>query len=359
MKKIKILILATFILLITLQYKLNGQISPIYDYNYVNDTALSDEFNGTQINTLKWHIYNYDGCCNGAGVYFSSSLASEDSGYLKLEATNSDGLLTTSGIESLNNSYLYGYYEMRAKLPGYFNTLTNSPCSQGFWTSFWTYYHVQTENPLCTVAHNEIDIQESSGLNGSGWGAGIDNNANIVESHCWGNPSNCSAILSDVSSLSNLPPLYANFHKFAAEYLSNRMIFYFDDVPFAIYYGQTFNPTYSMKVVMDNQLQALSTFNSNTPWPMYYTIDYFHYYQLNTTNCSTNLYIKNNAQLANFWRPGSAGVLSNITIGDGTDPVSLTAGVTYVFRAVNSVTINGNFTMGSGSSLNIIPTPCD
>ena len=85
---------------------------------------------------------------------------------------------------------------------------------------------------------------------------------------------------------------------------------------------------------------------------------YFHYYKLRL-DCSNPLTILNNLQLATYWTSGIPAVKSDITIGNGVSPISLNSGVCYVFRAVNSITINGDFSAPIGSELNIIPTPCN
>lgn len=156
----------------------------------------------------------------------------------------------------------------------------------------------------------------------------------------------------------NLPPLYENFHKFAAECLPGRVIFYFDDVSYFSIYSQSY-PTHPMRVVIDNQLQVYpKDFVTNgipvTPWPIYYVVDYFHYYQLNMDYCGTDATINSNSDLTSF----QYGVRRNITIGNGSSSISLNTGDNITFRATNGVTINGNFTVPVGSTLNIIPTPC-
>lgn len=343
----KVLVIAS---LLILPFAMKGQSPPNLDGNWALNPSLSDEFQGYSLDLTKWDILDNSVPCDPVDGHdcwtygrFVSYNVVPSGDLLLLKATDK---LHTSGIKSKNSNYLYGYYELRAKLPGYLNPLTNQPCNRGFWTSFWAYYQVKTNN--CIIAHNEIDINEISGLDG------VDSDARTVNSHCWSYSGNCQADLYCDTLLHNLPPLYENFHKFGAEYLPDRIIFYFDDVPFNVYHGQVFNPAYAMRVVIDNQLRIESEINDNTPWPMNYTIDYFRYYQLKTNYCATDASIIDNTQLANF----QFGVRRNITIGNGSSNVSLAIGVTNTFRATEGITINGNFTVPLGSVLYLIQTPC-
>jgi len=332
-----------------------GQIAPNKDKNWVLNTSLSDEFNGTIVDTAKWKIIT--GWHVGSAPYYVSNVAIEDetsSGgsrvnrILRMKAASKS---STGGIESKNANYLYGYYEMRARLPGYFNTELQQPCSRGFWTAFWAAHQVRDSiNPKCIIEHNEIDIVEPCGYWHGEWQD--DAQTNEVGHHMLSSePCNITKLSPKI--IKNLPPLYENFHKFAAECLPDRIIYYFDDVPFHTVYGLPF-PNTLMKVVMNNQLCSSNTFYPNTPFPLYYDVDYFRYYQLNTQYCNTDALIINNTQLSNF----IYGVRQNITIGNGTAAISLNSGESVTFRATNAVTINGDFTVPLGCELNIISTLC-
>ena len=266
---------------------------------------------------------------------------------------------STGGIRSKNENYLYGYYEMRAKLPGYFNDSLQQPCSRGFWTSFFTYHQVSGPPGCRVIEHCEIDIVEPNGyINGLGEQTD-DAQSNTIGHHMIMDTSSCDHTKLSPKGIHNLPILYENFHKFAAECLPDRIIYYFDDVPIHTVYGMPF-PNHLMHVAMINQLQNgiwsqyPNIFYPNTPFPIYFDVDYFRYYQLNTQYCNTDALIINNNQLSNF----VYGVRRNITIGNGSAAISLNAGQSVTFRATNDVTINGEFTVPLGSELNIIYTPC-
>jgi beta-glucanase (GH16 family) len=348
MKKFMNVLLMAF--LIILPFAMKGQSPPIFDHNWEKNTSLSDEFQGSSLNLTMWDMLDNSTPCDpvdghdcwtqGSFIPSVSNVFLTNNDFLVLRATNST---TTGGVKTKNENYLYGYYEMRAKLPGYFNPLTNSHCSLGFWTAFWVYHQVKDASK-CLLEHNEIDIVEPNG--------NTESDAQTNEVGCHQYVGNCLAQKFGTKIITNLPPLYVDFHKFAAECLPDRVIYYFDDVPFNVVYGQPSYPTHLMRVVIDNQLTT--GINSNTPWPMDYVIDYFRFYQLKTNYCGIDSYINDNAQLASF----QFGVRRNITFGNGSNTVSLVAGDNMTFRATNEITINSDFIVPLGSEINLIRTPC-
>ena len=87
-------------------------------------------------------------------------------------------------------------------------------------------------------------------------------------------------------------------------------------------------------------------------------VDYFRYYTLNK-DCSNSLTILSNTDLSSYWNGGSVGVKSDITFGNGAGTISLSSGDHMIFRAVNSITINGDFTVPAGAEFTAEPTPCN
>ena len=357
-----------------------GQVTPIKDKNWVLNPSLSDEFNGTRLDTTKWATdpFAWYAECYPRNVTIEDMPRSSNNGSigvqpnrmlrLRAEYDNSETHWKgfTGGVETKGKNYLYGYYEMRAKLPGYLDTIHSIPgypdslgqhCSRGFWPTLYTSHQVIDPNdPDSILEHEEIDIVEPAGntptddaqSNILGYGIRVN-----------GEPMHCIKIIH------NLPPEYEDFHKYAAECLPDRVIYYFDDVPIHTLEGMPY-PKTLMRVTICNQLQSGSDYlerkfgienvfkGYNTPWPIYYDVDYFRYYQLNTQYCNTDALIINNTQLSNF----VYGVRRNITIGNGSAAISLNSGESVTFRATNDVTINGEFTVPLGSELNIIYTPC-
>jgi beta-glucanase (GH16 family) len=340
------------VLILVMHQNLFSQIPPSKDLNWIKNLNLSDEFNDTQINTAKWKIFNYNYCCSY--FPFINTNTTINNGFLELKADYLYGSLNSAGIETVSSNYLYGYYEISAKLPGYFNPQTNEPTNQGFWTAFWVYYQERDQfNKI--IAHNEIDILEPSGLDGSSYGAGIENDAQTNEVGCWMYTSYNQITKYGSKIINNLPALYEDYHKFAVEYLPGKLIYYFDDVPFNIVLDQPSYPYVPMKVVLANQLQSFANINSNTPWPMIFKIDYFRFYELNRQFCDNDAYINNNSDFFNF----QFGIRNNIYVGNGTSSLNVLNGSSSTLRAKNITVINSNFTVPIGAEFNIIPSLCN
>ncbi len=328
--------------------------TPANDLNWQLDTAKSDEFNGNSINTVKWHILDCPSgdCCNyGGGTAFERGNATVSGGLLQLRA---DGpgyapipcnreTYATGGIVTDSNYYSYGYFEMYAQFPGFYSN--GNPCGKKFAPTFWTAY--EKFDTTCLIIHNEIDIQDVSGA--------LFANADIVATGVWREDGHCSNHLVCSGGYQSPTPLFAGFHKYAAEWRSNALIFYFDDLPFNENINKQFTIMHPQGVHIDLQLADSSVhFCSGITFPQYYSVDYFRYYTLKL-DCSTNSVLLTNADLASY----IFSVKSDITFGNGSGSISLNSTDVKYFRAVNSITMNGTFTAPLGSELGLIPTPCN
>src|SRR5690554_2580712 len=146
-------------------FRLFAQGPPSEDNNWKLIESLSDEFNDTVLDRTKWDAldpgkgigYNW-----GGGARFIPENAIVDGNYLqlKVERTANEKGYYSGGIQSVGNDYSYGYFEIRAKLPGFYKD--GKPNAQGFWPAFWTYYQVR-DSTGCILIHDEIDILEPAG----------------------------------------------------------------------------------------------------------------------------------------------------------------------------------------------------
>jgi len=132
MKKKKFLIKFCVLALIThwLIPNINAQ-TPLNDKNWLpKNTSLSDEFNGTSLNTNLWQALD---CPSGIGYNWGGSTAFSNQnvtvggGVLSLITTGEQFCFNvppnnigykTGGIWTINESYNYGYIEIYAQLPG-------------------------------------------------------------------------------------------------------------------------------------------------------------------------------------------------------------------------------------------------
>ena len=240
--------------ILTLGYfmKPNAQVPPNLDPNYELVTSKSDEFTSSSLDQTKW-----DNCANigigwGYGSYLSASNVILDAGYLRLRWSRTGSTMRVGQIRSKNSNYSYGYFEISAKILDPGNYKNGIPCATGLWPSFWTYY---TGDLPCY--HDEIDIVETLYKDCK--------EVNIMGSNIHDKePESTDPTASDCNGLSRYAnrynynqPLFEDEHKYAAEWLSDRVILYFDDQPVGIYYGNGI-PQHTQYVVLSMQ--------TNTSW---------------------------------------------------------------------------------------------
>lgn len=339
--------------------------TPLYDKTWTFQSSQSDDFNGSSLgsNWEKLHVVSPPlvGFNWGGNSRFTSVNTTVSSGELsfKVDAPFSGSTVpydfteccNTGGIQSVNFNYSYGYFEMYAKLPGFVDG-SNIGHAYRFWPAFWLYYE-PASNPCSSWVHDELDIVDPGGnlySDAKSWGG-----------NSWNENGPCTNY--SVYSFQNISSTYlcSSYHKFAMEWNNDRAIFYLDDLPV----GEKLNePAYTMnnmRVVIDQQIEGSgcpNDFDIGTTFPQYMNVAYFYYYKLNK-DCSSNLTILNNTDLSNYWTTGVPAVKSNITFGNGSNSVSLVSGDHMTFRAVNTITINGAFTVPSGAEFIALPTPCN
>ena len=275
---------------------------------WILDTSQSDEFNGTALDTSKWWAIDpcnftdsiYHGYNWGSGDHFRPQNVSVNNGNAVLTIDyNPDSLndsvpcfhhhlyrFYSGGIQSkqtreqgfdIRGNYSYGYYEMRAKLPGYYNA-NHQSVGTGFWPTFWFYYeHLQGP---CNKKQDEVDILEPDAFQY------YDARTNVVGLHDEDGMCVSHKIAQD--SMRSATPLFEDYHKYAVESLPDKLIFYFDDQPFfsadtitspqythSLNFPPYLSSSYECGVVSNNPYPL-----SDTPFPQFMNIDYFRYYQL-------------------------------------------------------------------------------
>lgn len=332
-----------------------GQIAPDLDANWVLNEIKSDEFNSTNLDKTKWNELdpnNGVGYNWGGGERFRPANVSVDGNNLQLKVEDVQGYdyYYSGGVQSVDHNYSYGFFEIRAKLPGFYDN--GLPCGRGFWPAFWTYYVFQNQTTGFRDIHDEIDILEPSGSQYA------EAKSNVAGWHDEDTTCHCAVKVSGDVWYTHSQPLFDDYHKYAVEWLPDRIIFYFDDHPFYAEYGHPKMIMEPQFVVIDQQIDGhidKPYLNPNTPLPQYMSVDYFRYYELNNRHCGQNITILNNLQLSNF----VAGLRRRITIGNGSTSISLSVGDNKIFRATDEIVINGDFSVPVGSELSIIPTPCN
>ncbi len=290
----------------------DAQVSPNLEPGFwIRDTAKSDEFNGSTLDTGKWwtidpctvtddiaHGYNI-----GGATIFRTQNVSVSNGSLVLKAEyNPDSLdpfhpcvnhhihpfysggvlspLTNAGpgIGETGN-FSFGYYEMRAKLPGYYDA-DHKPVGYGMGPAFWFYY--QYPGIGCIELKDEVDILEPSSVQY------YDARTNVAGWH--DEDGECNGYKVGQDSMRSPVPLFEDFHSYAVALLPDRIIFYFDDQPF--FSADTVNyPGIAHSLKMSPWLAVIMDLGMggyvvpqplpSAPFPQFMYIDYFRYYRVN------------------------------------------------------------------------------
>lgn len=337
---------------------IEAQTAASLDDNWAIDTSLSDEFSGSSLDNTKWNAFGKSDYPWGLGYCFDNSQVSVSDGKLQLEVIRKTSYdpscyidifpndytadFYSGGIQSVDTSYSYGYFEISAKLPG--KMINGESNGLGFWPAFWTYYIEQQGS--CRTYHDEIDIMEPGGLQYA--------DAKKITCGWHDTIGNCQIDKISRGEYEHDEPLFDDFHKYACEWLPDRIIFYFDDIPFHVDTYDSRMPTHSQFVVIDQQMDRDYPPHDSMTFPQTMEVEYFRYYELNTDSCTQDVSILTDSNLDDF----SFGVYKNINIGNGSSSISIVNGESPVFRASNDVIIDGTFTVQQGGELTIIPSPC-
>lgn len=327
--------------------------TPANDLNWQLDSAKSDEFNGTSVNTSKWHVLDCPSgdCCNyGGGTAFERGNTTVSGGYLNFR-TDGPGFApipcnretyATGGITSDSFNYSFGFFEIYAKFPGIYSN--GKPCGKKFEPNFWMAY--QKTDTSCVIIHNEIDPVTPDGLQYA--------DASTVLSGWSYQDGHCGVFTAGEAFYNSPVPLFLSFHKYAVEWVPNGIVFFFDDTPYLENYNSPTMKMDPMEILLDLQLEdSADHFCDSITFPQFMTLDYFRYYTLKL-DCGTSSILLTNADLAVY----KYSVKSDITFGNGTDSIALKNTDVKYFRAANSITINGTFTAPLGCELSLIPTAC-
>jgi beta-glucanase (GH16 family) len=288
------------------------------------------------------------GCINWDNTFnFPANVYLDGNSHLILQsdydATRPNNKVIHSGaITSLSTTYAYGYYEIRCKLNSY---------GTRYMPAFWLYGGSPGGTPCANQWYNENDIIEAFQETAS-----TDYNLSTNLHY----KTNCDPHENGGTECfhNNYMPgvdLSNTFHTYGYEWSPQREILYLDGVPY-----RTINSPY----VADHGLAMSVDLGLRTPWvnaptgglgtngpdyKNYMTVDYIKIYNLKR-NCTAQTISNFNSSTFTDYS-----LRQFITI-NGTSAVS--AGHKVTFRAQDGILINGDFTVPTGSELNLLPTIC-
>lgn len=192
--------------------------TPLNDNSWEKVNTYSDNFNLTKHSN--W--FELTGSHWGIGIFRTTEIKFSSEGsrqYLQLEARAESGTYYTGGIGIHENGspFGYGYYEIEARLN------PQSGIQTGFWPAFWTVKSWKTGPPYW---YEEIDIFEPGAcevLDGTHQ-VGFWHEINEYNSSTTYNREKYRGYSYNLEM--------NNWHRYAVEWLPDRIVFYLDGEPF-------------------------------------------------------------------------------------------------------------------------------
>ena len=325
---------------------------PINDPAWIKDNNLSDDFYGTTLNTSKWRTWDGE-YQHGRGLDFKRNLQfSGDT--LKIHVDTLDTNITYLGqiyayqsgeIESIDSSFMYGYYEISAKFP---------VGNIAYWPAFWLWNGGNCDIPGAPRWYNEIDITENGSTQSfNGHEMGINMN--------WANPNSCYPYDKiDTNTIKGLPRVDSIFHKYACQWNVNNLAYYFDDsLVLSVPNSVVPNFPHHLKLNLDFNIGGPPGNLPHMP-SANFKIDYFYYYKLNT-DCKDSLTISNPS--TDYYNASPARAvkksITTVTVG-GTSPTFYLSD-DCTLRATDYILLDAGTTItgtGTGGQFSAIITPC-
>ena len=319
--------------------------TPISDQHWT--LYFEDQFNGTSVNTSKWNFSFPWSNCDGEAHQTSHGGNHEFSnGTIKLVSKKESSICShwdgtafskpyTTGALFSKETFKYGYFEIRCKLPELKNTsYTGKGFAPGFWMwplapdSYYPYY----DNP---VTWSEIDFFEINAKNNL-------HSCNVHYKDIYFGTSSKWELRQNSDFDFTID--FNNFHKFSCEWTPNYISFYFDDKLIRTVHTDTARKLIPMNLIMGIATPAgnfLEGFAPNSLFPYKFEIDYVKVYKL-SMDCYTDVSAAQFSYNTHDYR-----VKRNIVIGGSTGKVP--NGLSVSLRATQSITLNDGFEVPLGS----------
>ena len=225
----------------------------------------SDEFDSTALNEANWSVQQTNPPPNGEQEYYTSGHDQANSnvfvknGCLILETRNAGQITSGKIVSSNKKTFMYGRMEARMRLP----------LTQGMWPAFWM-LGVGGGWPVC----GEIDIMEGKGRLPN-WTSGTFH---------WASNN------SQVGGTYTMPTgnVHDDFHLYAAEWSTDSIRWYFDNVNFV-----TLTKALHPDIPIDKQYYFIlnlavggnfdGNINNTTEFPESLIVDYVRVYHWDST----------------------------------------------------------------------------
>jgi beta-glucanase (GH16 family) len=218
----------------------DGQFAPVW----------SDEFTGTGVNGANWFLQNQAWPYNAELQYYLPQQASVAGGELIITSTNQPfggRGYRSARLESVNRQFfLYGRFEMRARLPG----------TQGIWPAFWLLPQDGSWPP-------EIDIMEFLGHDPT----------RVYGTNHWPLPGQPGISANETHSFVG-PNFMNTYNTFRCDWWPDRIEFFVNDTLYATH--RTAVPQVPMFVILNTAVGGTWPGNPNasTVFPQQFKVDW-------------------------------------------------------------------------------------
>ena len=253
----------------------------------------------------------------------------------------------TGNIQSYQQSYHYGYYEIECALP----------IHPGIHTSFWIWGpHKDTLEGI--KRYEEIDIMEYSK---GDWG---DDEERGYSSGIWFRQQGINDTLSPEHygykqfQMAQAEPDISHMHTYGCEWMPDHVIFYRDGKITHEFYDEEHIPKYPkyIKTGYTIDRHAVKQIHDSLYYPEWFgpdtiTINYIKVYQLDT-DCETDEYVQNAQQLNQI-----NSMKHSITISNPSG-ITLPSTTNKILRASDCILINEPFEAASGAQLTLMVHDC-
>ena len=331
--------------------------SPKLDLNW--ETIWVEEFNG---NTLSQNWIKANNAIHSPEpqLYLNSNV-SISNGKLNILTNNNPTICPQNPAQTVyscglcipNQVYNYtsGWIEtsnLKKFKYGYFETEIEFPNGNGLWPAFWTWQN-NNNSPQNYTGANEIDIFEA--LINTNQPSSIGSNVHLE--YCTTAVMNCdpSAYLSPICPLEN-PSIqcysqnyqnidFSQLHKFGMEWNSSKISWYLNDKLVRVLNNPGVHD--SVRIIFNTAIFPANMPSMAIPFSSTTKVSYFKYYKLKKS-CQT---IFNSCSISSF----DFKIYDQILIGGANCQNTLNNYDNYVFRSLNGLTFNGDFTVPIGISL--------
>ena len=316
--------------------------TPQTDQNWVKNNTFSDEFDGLKKNV--WYDFT-GGPLWGSQIFRTQNIlfgSENDRDFLRFIAEMVNGTPYSGGIWTGYSTYSgsgilglgYGYYEIEARV------IQTSGIVSGLWPAFW----IQHENFTYPYWYEEMDIFEPDNCQ-------VRNNNHHVTYWCIKDQTkpqtnNLQGYTGDKYNVN-----MSMWHKYALEWLPEKVIFYIDDeaffeLPQNIPHPYDQNTCFRIDLQTGNSGQCPPNINNGLLG--YFDVNYFRYYQLNM-DCNTD--VNEIADFDNFYFAVKKSItLSGATIIPQNSKITL--------RATDYILLQSGFEVPLGAEFCIEPTSC-